>query len=78
MITANAEMWCGAWTPKVKQVTLVNKGGKIFVDGIAAEAMEFNRIQLRFTMPNKDTVILFDGKTESDLSIEQMYKQLKR
>jgi hypothetical protein len=75
MIAAIAEKWSGMSCDK-EYVELEKRAEGVFVNGEKVEEMIFNHIQLRFVMTNEVIFLLFDGRTESDLSIEEMHSEL--
>ena len=76
-IRAMADYWQRGSVDKSKLVTITKKDGKILVNGQEA-TMGFNGIQLWFTVKPKHTYRLFDGRTESDLTIKEMHRQLSK
>ena len=75
MIAAIAEKWDGGYWSE-EYVELEKKSESVFVNGNKAEKMLFNHIQLRFVMSGGAKFLLFDGRTESDFLIEEIFNQL--
>jgi hypothetical protein len=75
MIVAIAERWVGLlWSDEYVEIEKKTEG--IFLNGEKVKSVMFNTIQLRLTMPSRAEYILIDGRTESDISIEDMHAQL--
>ena len=78
MITATAELWEGGYQSVKREIRLEKRVDGVYLNGSKAE-MEYNGIQLRFTYyvaGDRHLFILIDGRTDSDLSIEEMHQQL--
>jgi hypothetical protein len=74
IIVAKAEFWESRFAPEKIDLKIEKTDDEIRVNGEPA-TMEFNGLQLR--LKTKERIyILFDGRTGSNLSIEEMHQQL--
>jgi hypothetical protein len=83
-ISALADLWGFTCDNNVPVKIKGNEKG-IFVNDHKIADVEFNNIQLRFTLnpdriiegKSKHLYIVFDGRSGSNLTIKQMYEKLK-